>query len=161
MNPCPPDPITGEPMCGGAGDWLLLGLLGPPLYTFYSTSTAQVPQSRAAQKPPGCFNVFLKGVGEAYWIPSGNVSTAFTLGGFAAVPAWSQAVNRAVGIRAAFGNFRVPAQYAAQAAKYFRLASTLEDLNIYAQVASFGAAGLEGLYDEWQAAESGACVGVF
>jgi hypothetical protein len=61
----------------------------------------------------------------------------------------------------AFNDFRVPAQYAAQAAKYFRLAATLEKLNMWAQAASFASAGVEGIFAEYSAATTGACVGLF
>jgi len=125
---------------------------------------AQAPQSPATEPQvttPGCFSVFLQATGEAWLFPSANLSTAFSTGGYAAIPAWSLSAWRYSAIRGAFGNFRVPAQFAAQAAKYARLGAFLEKAAPVLQVASLISAELEGLQAEWAAASSGACQGVF
>ena len=94
-------------------------------------------------------------------IPSLNLSTGFTMGSYAAVPAWSWAASKSVGIRAAFNFYMVPARFAAQAATYARLAATQEKAVPVLQLLSLIAAEGQGLTAEWDAATSGACQGVF
>jgi len=156
--PCGRDPY-GEPLpCGWGFPWWLL----PEGGTIAVLVLAQAPQPPQVQpRSPGCFGVFLSATAKAWLLPSVNPSTGLTAASYAAVPVWSWAAGKSVGIRAGFNFFRVPAQAAAQAARYAQIASFLEEAVPYLQVASFAFAGWQGLQAEWGAAQTGACGGVF
>jgi RHS repeat-associated protein len=157
MAPCGRD-ASGEPLPCWGFPWWTLGLGAAPV--IYVTVTARAPQTPPHTKP-GCFGVFLSATAKAWLIPSLNPSTGFSMASYAAVPAWSWAASKSVGIRAAFNFFRVPAQFAAQAAAYARVAATLERAVPVLQLLSLIAAEGQGLSAEWNAATSGACQGVF
>ena len=76
---------------------------GGRMYLIQTQVTTQAPQtSPQPSKPPGCFGVFLNGMAEAYVMPSWNLSTAFNVASWAAIPTWSWAAGKSIAARAAF-----------------------------------------------------------